>query len=59
MSKLVADAKKLGADKAFVFAQEGNQDALRQHCESLSATSDLEIIHLYPGGFAAQPAYHV
>jgi hypothetical protein len=59
MSKLVADAKKLGADKAFVFAQEGNQDALRQHCESLSATSDVEIIHLYPGGFAAQPAYHV
>jgi hypothetical protein len=59
MAKLVADAKKLGADKAFVFAQEGNQDALGRHCKTLSASSDVEIIHLYPGGFATQPAYHV
>jgi hypothetical protein len=59
MAKLVADAKKLGADKAFVFAQEGKQDALGRHCESLSASGDVQIIHLYPGGFAAQPAYHV
>jgi hypothetical protein len=59
MSKLVADAKKLGADKAFVFAQEGNQDALRRHCETSSATGDIEIIHVYPGGFGAQATYHV
>jgi predicted RNA-binding Zn-ribbon protein involved in translation (DUF1610 family) len=59
MSKLIADGKKLGADKAFVFAQEGNQDALRRHCETSSAAGDIEIIHLCPSGFAAQPSYHV
>jgi hypothetical protein len=59
MAKLVADAKKLDADKAFVFAQEGNQDALGRRCKALSASGDVEIIHLHPGGFASQPTYHV
>jgi hypothetical protein len=59
MAKLVADAKKLGADNAFVFAQEGNQGALGRRCETLTASEHLEIIHLHPGDFAAQSVYHV
>jgi rubrerythrin len=57
IAKLVADAKKLRADKAFVFAQEGNQGALARCCET--ASGEIEIIHLYPSGFGSQPSYHV
>jgi hypothetical protein len=59
MAKLVADAKKLGADKAFVFAQEGNQGALGRHCKTLSSSGEIEIIQLSPSGFGSQPSYHV
>lgn len=58
MSKLVTDAKKLGADKGFVFAQEGNQEALSQHCKAISESGGIQIVHLYPASFAGQPAYH-
>jgi hypothetical protein len=59
MAKLASDAKRLGADKAFVFAQEGNQDALGRNCEASSRANCVEIIHLYPSRFEKQPAYHI
>jgi rubrerythrin len=58
MNKLISDAKALGADKAFVYAQEGNQNALNSQCKSFSAQSGIEIIHLYPSGFGTMPTYY-
>lgn len=58
MNKLISDAKALGADKAFVYAQEGNQNTLNGQCKSFSAQSGIEIVHLYPGGFGTMPAYY-
>ena len=59
MNKLVSGTKKFGGDKAFVYAQEGNQDTLSKRCKSFSGASGIEIVHLYPSGFVAQPAYHL
>jgi hypothetical protein len=59
MIKLVTEAKRLGAERAFVFALEGDQEALQRHCRSASESAGIKILQLYPSQFASQPAYHL
>jgi hypothetical protein len=59
IDKLLRESKKLNADKAFVFALEGDQDALRRRCEEVSKTSGIEIVHLHPGSWGSTPSYHI
>jgi hypothetical protein len=59
MKKLVSDTKKLGGDKAFVYAEEGDQECLGKRCQLFSASEGIEMVQLYPSGFAALPAYHL
>ena len=59
IDKLLRESKKLNADKAFVFALEGDQDALRRRCEEVSKTSGIEIVHLHPSSWGSTPSYHI
>jgi hypothetical protein len=59
MEKLLREAKKLNVDKAFVYALEGNQEALHRRCEQLSAESAIPIVHLWPGSWALTPSFHI
>jgi hypothetical protein len=59
IKKLIREAQKLNADKAFVYALEGNQDALHRRCEELSKESSLPIAHLWPSSWALTPSLHI
>jgi hypothetical protein len=59
IEKLLREAKKLNADKAFVFALEGDQDALHRRCEEATKTSGTEIVHLHPSSWGLTPSYHI
>ena len=59
ITKLISNAKMLGAHKAFVFALEGDQDALGRHCRSASEIGGIEILQLYPSQFASRPTFYV
>ena len=56
--KLVKDAKSLQGDKAFVYADEGRQEALKLRCETISSSSGMQIVQLYPSGRANAAAYY-
>jgi hypothetical protein len=59
MRKLTDEAKRLGADKAFVFAMLGDQNALEQRCSATSQTAGIQVVQLRPSQFASQPAFHL
>jgi hypothetical protein len=59
IEKLLRETVKLAADKAFVFALEGNQDALHRRCENAAKTSGIEIVHLYPSSWGLGPSFHI
>jgi hypothetical protein len=59
MQKLLREAGKMRADKAFVYALEGNQDALHRHCEQVSQASAIPVIHLRPSSWGLTPSFHI
>jgi hypothetical protein len=59
MQKLLREAEKMRADKAFVYALEGNQDALHRHCEQVSQASAIPVIHLRPSSWGLTPSVHI
>lgn len=59
IEKLLRETIKLAADKAFVFALEGDQDALHRRCEEASKASGTEIVHLRPSSWNLSPSYHI
>lgn len=48
MRKLIREAQKLRADRAFVFAPEGDQNALQRRCEESVAATGFTGVHLHP-----------
>jgi hypothetical protein len=59
MQKLLREAQKMNADKAFVYALEGNQEALSRRCAEVSKESAVPVIHLQSGSWALTPSFHI
>ena len=59
MEKLLREAAKLNADKAFVFALEGDQDSLHRRCEGISKASSIPVVHLWPSSWSHSASFHV
>jgi hypothetical protein len=59
MEKLLREAQKMNADKAFVYASEGNQEVLGRRCEEVSKASGIPVLHLQPGSWALTPSFHI
>jgi hypothetical protein len=60
IDKLVAAAKRLGADEACVFALEGKQEILAKLCATATAENcPVDLVHLWPSQRASEPALHV
>lgn len=59
MEKLLREAQKMNADKAFVYALEGNQDALRRRCEQASKPASIPVIHLRPSSWSLNASFHI
>ncbi len=59
MAKLLREAERMRADKAFVFALEGDQSALRRRCEDASKSNSLPVVHLQPSSWSLSPSFHI
>jgi hypothetical protein len=59
MEKLLREARKMKADKAFVYALEGNQEALGRRCEEVSKAGAIPVVHLQSGSWALTPSFHI
>jgi hypothetical protein len=59
MEKLIREAKKMGADRAFVFASEGDQDLLRKRCEEASKSHGFAVIQLWPSSWGQSASFHI
>jgi hypothetical protein len=59
MDKLIREARKMHADKAFAFALEGDQDALQRVCDLISNSSEVPVIHLRPHSWGKNPSFHI
>ena len=59
MEKLLREAAKLNANKAFVFALEGDQDSLHRRCEGISKASSIPVVHLWPSSWSHSASFHV
>lgn len=59
MEKLIREAKKMGADKAFVFASEGDQDLLHKRCEEASKSHGFAVIQLWPSSWGQSASFHI
>jgi hypothetical protein len=59
IQKLLIEAQKMNADRVFLYASEGNQQALRPRCEQLSKGSQIPIVHLWPSSRATSPSFHI
>lgn len=59
MDKLVREAKKMHADKAFVFASEGDQNLLHKQCEEASKLNNFPIIQLRPSSWGQTASFHI
>jgi hypothetical protein len=59
MEKLLREAQKMNADQAFVYALEGNQEALGRHCEQVSKAGVIPVVHLRSGSRVLTPSFHI
>ena len=59
MEKLLREAAKLNADKAFVFALEGDQEALHRRCEEANKSNVIPVIHLWPSSWSLSASFHI
>jgi hypothetical protein len=59
MGKLLREGGKMHADKAFVFALEGDQDALNRRCEEASKQNGITVVHLWPSSWGSNASFHI
>jgi hypothetical protein len=60
IDKLVAAAKRLGADQACVFALDGSQEKLAKLCAAAKAENcPVDLLHVWPSQRASEAALHV
>lgn len=59
MEKLLRETRKMRGDKAFVFALEGDQDALNRRCEEASKANDTPVAHLRPSSWGSSASFHI
>jgi hypothetical protein len=60
IDKLIAASKRLQADKAFLFALDGDQQSITNTCNRLKAEGcQVDLVQVWPSQRAAEPSLHV
>jgi len=60
IEKLIAASKRLQADKAFLFALDGDQQGITNTCNRLKAEGcQVDLVQVWPSQRAAEPSPHV